>query len=207
MGDDKRERVLRAALEIFMRYGYRRATMEDVARQVGISRPALYLSFPSKEAILRAVVAMTYDEVLREIAVGVPAQPTLFAQLAYVFELWTVRPFDLVKRSPAAAELISGPFDFASDVFESGALRLTKILASCLRGAVREPRALEPSAEAMARVLVAATHGFKLVARDTDEMRGLIADLVRMTVAGLPMTPRGSKPRRAKPRRGRSSEE
>ncbi len=187
MADDKQQRVLRGALEVFLRYGYRRTTMEDLARHVGMSRPALYLSFPGKEAILRAVVAMTSDEVLSEIEAGLPAQPSLAARLRYVFELWTVRQFDLVKRAPAAAELISGSFEFAADVFEASSQRLAKILAGVIRGGVRNANALEPSAEAMAHVLVAATQGFKLAARETDEMRALVSDLVRMTVAGLPV--------------------
>ena len=176
-----------------MRYGYRRTTMEDIARNLGMSRPALYLSFPSKQAILRDVVAMTYDEVLREIEAGLPTQPSLTDQLMHVFELWSIRPFDLVSRAPAAAELISGSFDFASDVFESGAKRLARILAGAIRGAVADPEALQPSADEVARVMVAAAQGFKSVARDTNDMRTLVRDLVRMTVAGLPVTSKASR--------------
>jgi len=46
----KREKVLEAALGVFLRYGYKRVTMNDIAEAARISRPALYLVFDSKDA-------------------------------------------------------------------------------------------------------------------------------------------------------------
>jgi len=170
-----------------MRYGYSRATMDDIARHVGMSRPALYLTFPGKEAIFRDVVEAGLDEMLRNIEAGLGDQSSLSARLRHVFEIWSVQPFDTVARSPAASELMANSYDFATDVFERGTQRLTRILADVIRAAIAEPDALQPSAEVRARIMIAAAHGFKSVARDTQEMRALVHDLVCMTVAGLPV--------------------
>jgi len=51
----KRNKVLAAALDVFLRYGYKRVTMNDIAEAAGISRPALYLVFESKEEIYKSV--------------------------------------------------------------------------------------------------------------------------------------------------------
>lgn len=51
------DEVLDAALDAFMAHGYAATRMEDVARACGLSKAALYLYFPSKEAIFRALVA------------------------------------------------------------------------------------------------------------------------------------------------------
>jgi AcrR family transcriptional regulator len=174
---------------MFMRYGYRRVTMDDIARQVGISRPALYLTFPGKEAIFRDVVAMGHEELLHEIEAGLPDQHSLSAQLVHVFELWSVRTFDMVARSPAADELMTSSYDFAGDVFERAAQRLARIVTDLIRAAVAKPDALQPPAAVRARIVIAAAHGFKSAARDTQDMRTLVHDLVRMTVAGLPADP------------------
>lgn len=187
MLDEKRQRILRSATDVFMRYGYQRATMDDIAREVGMSRPALYLRFPGKEAILRAVVSAGHDEMFREIAAGLPAQSSLAAKLRLVFEHWSVRPFEIVARSPAAGELLNSSFSFAKDVFDQGTERLAGILAAVMRAAVARPDALRPSVEARARVIIAAAHGFKSAARDPQDMRSLIDDLVQMTAAGLPV--------------------
>jgi AcrR family transcriptional regulator len=163
--------------------------MDDIARHVGMSRPALYLTFPGKEAIFRDVVDRGLNEMLREIEAGLPAMKLLEAQLRHVFELWSVRPFEMVMRSPAANELMTNSYDFAKDVFERGAQRLAGILANLIRAAVTEPGALQPSPDVRARIMIAAVHGFKSAARDTQDMRALVHDMVRMIVAGLPVEP------------------
>jgi AcrR family transcriptional regulator len=57
----RREHVLEAALLIFARYGYRKASMEDVARAADISRPGLYFYFASKQDLFRAAVTHALD--------------------------------------------------------------------------------------------------------------------------------------------------
>ena len=48
----KREAVLLTAAHLFLKQGYRRTSMEDIAEQLKITRPALYHYFSSKEDIL-----------------------------------------------------------------------------------------------------------------------------------------------------------
>jgi AcrR family transcriptional regulator len=57
----RRQHVLEAALLTFARYGYRKASMEDVARAAGISRPGLYFHFASKQDLFRAAVTHALD--------------------------------------------------------------------------------------------------------------------------------------------------
>lgn len=52
----RRDRILDAAGETFIRYGFRKTSMDDVARAAGISRQSLYAYFPTKEALFRDVV-------------------------------------------------------------------------------------------------------------------------------------------------------
>ncbi len=48
--------ILAAALRVFAATGYSRARLEDVAREAGISKAALYLYFDGKQAIFEALV-------------------------------------------------------------------------------------------------------------------------------------------------------
>jgi AcrR family transcriptional regulator len=54
--------VLESALGTFARYGYRKASMEEVARAAHISRPGLYFLFSSKAALFRAAVAWAMQQ-------------------------------------------------------------------------------------------------------------------------------------------------
>jgi AcrR family transcriptional regulator len=55
-GRARREQILESATELFARTGYRNATILDIAEQAGISRTGLLHHFPSKEALLEAVL-------------------------------------------------------------------------------------------------------------------------------------------------------
>lgn len=55
-GDDTHTRILDAAYELFLTFGLRRTTVEDIARKAGIGRPTLYRRFSDKDAVMQAVI-------------------------------------------------------------------------------------------------------------------------------------------------------
>jgi AcrR family transcriptional regulator len=60
--DPIREEILRGATELFERYGFKKTTMEDIARQIGKSKSALYYYYKTKEEIFEAVVLQEIDK-------------------------------------------------------------------------------------------------------------------------------------------------
>src|SRR5689334_21819294 len=57
-GRTQRERVLRAAMEIFSTQGYRGASLDAVAEAVGMTRQGLLHYFPSKVQLLLGVLEL-----------------------------------------------------------------------------------------------------------------------------------------------------
>jgi AcrR family transcriptional regulator len=55
--DPRKEALLDAAVGVFARYGFRKTSMDEVARAAGVSRQGLYLLFADKEALFRRTVA------------------------------------------------------------------------------------------------------------------------------------------------------
>jgi TetR/AcrR family transcriptional regulator, repressor for uid operon len=55
-GDDTHTRILDAAYELFLTFGLRRSTIEDIAKRAGIGRPTLYRRFGDKDAVMQAVI-------------------------------------------------------------------------------------------------------------------------------------------------------
>ena len=53
--DDKRGIILESALTVFITYGFKKTSMDDIAKQAGVSRPALYQLFKNKTDIFRAL--------------------------------------------------------------------------------------------------------------------------------------------------------
>ena len=53
--DEIKRKIIFAANELFMKYGIRSVTMDDIARQLGISKKTIYQSFSDKDEIVQAV--------------------------------------------------------------------------------------------------------------------------------------------------------
>jgi TetR/AcrR family transcriptional regulator, regulator of autoinduction and epiphytic fitness len=51
--EPKASALLDAAVGVFARFGYRKTSMDDVARAAGVSRQGLYLSYANKEELFR----------------------------------------------------------------------------------------------------------------------------------------------------------
>src|SRR5712675_1083155 len=52
-GSAQRKAILVAATAIFLRYGFKKTSMDDVARAAGVSRQGLYLYFDTKDLLFR----------------------------------------------------------------------------------------------------------------------------------------------------------
>lgn len=53
---DTRERIMEASLELFARYGFKKTTVDDIARESGVGKGTVYLYFSSKEEIALEVM-------------------------------------------------------------------------------------------------------------------------------------------------------
>jgi AcrR family transcriptional regulator len=54
--DARRTAILDAATRVFLRYGFKKTSMDDVARAAGVSRQGLYLHFETKELLFKETV-------------------------------------------------------------------------------------------------------------------------------------------------------
>ena len=73
------DQILDAADRLIIRHGYRRMTVEDLAREAGIGKGTVYLSFESKESVALACIDRMVDRLLdrlRAIASG-PGAPAV----------------------------------------------------------------------------------------------------------------------------------
>jgi AcrR family transcriptional regulator len=63
-GHTRRDEILLAAKELFLREGYQATTIRRIADVVGVSAPALYLYFKDKDAILIALCDQTFGALI-----------------------------------------------------------------------------------------------------------------------------------------------
>ncbi|WP_257314109.1 TetR/AcrR family transcriptional regulator [Geothrix fuzhouensis] len=191
MGNEKKARVLEAAESVFLRFGYRRTTMGDLAAAAGMSRPALYLVFCNKEEVFEAVLRAFTARTLAEVRQGLDARPTPLEKLRFAFDLWAVRPFGFFEASPELREPLHGGLAFAKGAIDQAVAAFEAELVGILAplSATAPAKALAP--EQIARVLTRAVHGFKESAKDADELRTMIDGLLEMVLASLQPPPGG----------------
>ena len=74
--NDTRDRILEAALDLFIERGYDRTSLREVAERVGVTKAALYYHFSSKQEIMRTLVQPLFDH-LESLAAALTTQPDL----------------------------------------------------------------------------------------------------------------------------------
>lgn len=105
--DHNRRRALEAAREVFARYGFQRAGMADIAREAGVSRPALYVWFENKAALFRALAEHLKDEALSGARAAWREDAGFAANLEATILAKDLTFFRLLHASPHGAELMA----------------------------------------------------------------------------------------------------
>jgi len=182
MSDDKKSRILAAARTVFLRYGFRRVNMNDIAEAAGVSRPALYVLFKNKEEIFIAAYLGWVDEAIALVKTAMAQTALPKDKLSRAFEIWAVRPFEMTMGSAEAQELVDCSLAFAQAsrtqgyaIFEA---TIAPVVASLSETLAEAPR-IAPGR--MAHVLVSAVRGFKQTAATPEDMRQLIDELLQLS--------------------------
>ncbi|MBN8293590.1 TetR/AcrR family transcriptional regulator [Rhodobacter sp. NTK016B] len=161
--DPRRVAILMAATEVFARYGFKRTSMEDIAKAAGLSRTALYQSYRNKQDIFRSLVAWYFgqaaDRVAKALQPGLPPEQALGA--AFVAKLGP--EMKLMLDSPHGEELMDGGLDAAADLVAEGERQVAGLLEQWLLDEAAAGRIVLPDSDAaaLAGTMVSALHGLK----------------------------------------------
>ncbi|WP_426667205.1 TetR/AcrR family transcriptional regulator [Mucilaginibacter sp. McL0603] len=91
--DIKREKILEAAYQQFLHYGYSKTTMNEIAGSLSMSKALLYYYFPDKSELYIAVTRKLANEYLKSLEDKIPQFDDL--KEAFVFQIDTHHNFIL----------------------------------------------------------------------------------------------------------------
>lgn len=77
----RREEIVRAATQCFIKDGYERVSMDDIKERAGVSKGGLYHHFPTKEQLLIAVIESATVEVIAKLLHDLEKSPLEGVQL------------------------------------------------------------------------------------------------------------------------------
>ncbi len=187
--DDIRERILEDASRLFLQYGYKRTTMDDIAAAVGISKGSLYLSFASKEDIFRSVCQQVVQQVLERMRAVAEGPGPADEKLRRIYLDAMLYIWDFSHRAPHAPDLWAEVLEKVSHEAEPGILAGRAVLAGVIEQGQREGL-FDPAldAERTAWLVQVAVQGFDapyfVVSRREQVERGL-PQLMALIVRGL----------------------
>src|SRR5882672_896662 len=95
--DPNRQRIVDAASVHFFSHGFRSVTMDDLAEEMGVSKKTLYAHFPSKTALLEAVLADKFASVEAKLNEITRAHPHDFSTALHELLTNTQRELDEIK--------------------------------------------------------------------------------------------------------------
>ncbi len=156
-----RAALLEAAARGLSRYGYRNLVLEEVAREAGYTRGALYHQFKDKEDLALAVIGWVNDSWMREVGAVAAQQADPVAEL-----LTLARGHAVFCRRDIARVVIALRIEFSGQehpvgheierIWEGGVKRCVRLIASGRRAGSIPPG---PPARAVALALLGALEG------------------------------------------------
>jgi AcrR family transcriptional regulator len=162
-GVDRRAAVLESALLTFARFGYRKTSMEAIAREARISRPGLYFLFNSKDELFRAAVTQALEADLFAVeAIVNDAARSLPERLLDAFDRWSGRYVGPMTRDITV--VIDENAVLLGSVIESAPKRFAELITRAIAAEATKKR--RQQAPAVAQTLISASIGIKHQADD-----------------------------------------
>jgi AcrR family transcriptional regulator len=162
--DPRRRQLLEAALATFVRFGFRKTSMEEIARAAQMSRQGLYLHFSTKEKLFRTGAEFAFSEALKTAKACLEdPELELEARLVGALDAWLGQYVGIMSPDNdlfEASKRLIGPM---MDDYEE---RFSDTLAKAIRSSdlVAAHRVSGLSARQLADTLQAAARGHKYFA-------------------------------------------
>ncbi|WP_171122568.1 MULTISPECIES: TetR/AcrR family transcriptional regulator [unclassified Ruegeria] len=183
--DEKTRAILESALRVFSTYGFKKTSMDDIAKGAGMSRPALYLYFENKEAILRKLTELHYEEKKAAVAKALNADGPVSQVFGNAIRVQTDGMAEIMS-SAHGLELLDAGISMASDIVTQGEAQLLELYANWLEREVENGRIrLFDSPRETARMIGAALRGNKIAATDYQQFDRMNSNFATIVGAGL----------------------
>jgi AcrR family transcriptional regulator len=161
-----------------LRYGYQRMTMDDIAKEAGISRPALYLVFKNKAEIYRAITEGVLGEALAKSAAELAGKGTLEERLFGGLRAGILDPMELLLASTHGAELVDMKHSMAGEMIHHWRIKQSALLMQAIDALRAKDGPL--TGRQLADILLDGVEGLKQRTKDMNEIRSGVQALVRL---------------------------
>jgi AcrR family transcriptional regulator len=136
--DSREQRILDAAGELLLRFGYRRVTVEDVAARSGVGKGTVYLHWNAKQELFASLLLREVGDVMGQVVQGMRAGPA-----EVLLHRMMRASFLAIMRRPLALQAAGAGFYFMEQFLPPDPQLPLERKAAALAEIIR--RAFEPS--------------------------------------------------------------
>ncbi len=90
--ENKKEQILSAASEFFAKFGYKKTTLDDIGKKIGLNKASIYYYFDSKEAIFTSIVMEEFEQFIsklhHDIEEGMVCEQKILVYFAEKLHYW-----------------------------------------------------------------------------------------------------------------------
>ena len=104
-GSAKPNAIVLAGLKLFTQYGYRKTSIDDIAKAAQVAKRTVYLHFENKAAVFLAILEYLGDQVRQRCAVAEKAGGTAVDRLTGLLDAYYGMAFELFNKSEHMPEL------------------------------------------------------------------------------------------------------
>jgi AcrR family transcriptional regulator len=186
---DKRGTIIAAAFDVFINYGFRKTSMDDIARAAGMSRPALYQVFKNKTEIFRAASLNILDSIGREARDAFAGDKPFAERLYDSLDRSILSLHRKIDATPHGAELMGVNEEIAGDIEEKWCDLMVGALAAGISDAAKsgeialEPLGVEP--KIVATLVMQAMEGMKAKYLRGEPIEGDVRNMVAFVAGAL----------------------
>ncbi|MGE5268628.1 MAG: TetR/AcrR family transcriptional regulator [Thiohalocapsa sp.] len=154
-GDERRKRIVTAAVPLFARKGFAGTTTREIAEAAGISEALLFRHFPSKQLLYREILRLGCegDPALEKLATLQPSTRTLVCMVRFMVRRFLLgdeaERTELESRTRLVLHSFLEDGDYARELFETVAGRVVPLFEASLDAAIAAgdaaPRRVAPA--------------------------------------------------------------
>lgn len=191
--EEKRGIILDAAWKLFQVHGYKKVSVDDIARKIRVSKGAIYLYFNSKEELFKGVIELNLKSPMdraREIAANsnLPIDDKLTKVIIVKIGAHHVSLYE----SSTIIEIVEDAFHIADELMQQDGADFQAIVTSMIKEAVSGGEiSLKHSnitSKDLARIIIYSAHGLARYGEyivPPDIFNIAVKRLVKILVAGL----------------------
>ncbi len=182
---EREAKIIAAAVQLFSQYGFKRATMNDIAADAGVARQTLYNSFANKEEVMLGCMRAFMAQQVSTIQSGAVDCDSAGGVLDIILEAVSLKPYRMLAESRHADEIMDGYSRFPAEEKAENDRQLITVIEQVLQPYRQVGQGDDLTLTELAEFIHSSAYAAKHSARDEAHLGTLLKTLKLLVLKGL----------------------